>query len=313
MAFAVKRLFHPSHWVPDLEETREFFGRVFGRRSQDMAEFLGVRDEDMVPGYPIDYSVFTPIAEVMFDSIDPVRHLVDGRQVHDAVTEAHMGGIGWFVEGIEDLWHELRRLAIRGTDQARKEPEGDGPPLDISSTPIIFTLAADTGLVYEFCPYFPQRDPRGDPPVPDVSPSDPLGIERCSHHTILTAQPERARRLLVGVLGGKIFHEGRDDLLAADSTWISLADQVLQLARPLEEGSPAMEDWRRRDPDDSYYSLTWQVRDLDQVASHLEASGVRLQARTDSSIVTNPADTLGVAWGFTASLPPGDPRAGDHS
>jgi hypothetical protein len=31
---------------------------------------------------------------------------------------------------------------------------------------------------------------------------------RCSHHTILTNQPDRALRMLVEVLGGQIFHEG---------------------------------------------------------------------------------------------------------
>jgi catechol 2,3-dioxygenase-like lactoylglutathione lyase family enzyme len=309
MPYSVTRLYHPTQWVPDLDEATTFFEKVFGRRSQDMVEFLGLSDRDLVPGYPIDYCVFTPIAEVLFDSVDPVRHLVDGKQPHEKVTEPHLGGIGWFVDGIEDLWRELRRLGIRGTDQARAEPEGEGPPLDISSTPIIFTLASDTGLSYEFCPYFAQRDPRGDPPVPAVSPSDPLGIERCSHHTVLTKQPDRALRLLVEVLGGRIIHEGRNEVLATQSAYISLADQVVELAQPLDENSPATADWQRNAPDDTYHSLTWQVRDLDQVAEHLRATGVGLRARTDTLIVVDPADGLGVPWGFTPILTAGDPRA----
>jgi hypothetical protein len=309
MPYSVKRLYHPTHWSPNLGETSEFFGRVFGRRSLNMAEFLGLRDSDLVPGYPIEYCVFTPIAEVLFDSVDPTLHLVDGKQPYPAVSEPHLGGIGWFVDGIEDLWQELRRLGIRGTDQARAEPEGDGPPLDISSTPIIFTLPGDTGLSYEFCPYFAARDPRGDPPVLAVSSSDPLGIERCSHHTILTNQPDRALRMLVEVLGGQIFHEGRNDVLATQSTYILLADQVLELAQPLEESSPAMADLRRQAPNDTYHSLTWHVRDLDQAAEHLKARGVGLLAHSDKLLVADPADSQGVPWGFTPALTPGDPRA----
>jgi catechol 2,3-dioxygenase-like lactoylglutathione lyase family enzyme len=309
MPYSVTRLYHPTQWVPDLEEATEFFERVFGRHSQDMVEFLRLEDSDLVSGYPIDYCVFTPIAEVLFDSVDPVRHLVDGKQPYPTVTEPHLGGIGWFVEGIEDLWRELRQRGIRGTDQARAEPEGEGPPLDISSTPIIFTLPSDTGLSYEFCPYFAQRDTRGDPPVPAVSPSDPLGIERCSHHTVLTKQPDRALRLLLEVLGGRVIHEGPNEVLATQSTFISLADQVLELAQPRDESSPAMADWQRAAPDDTYHSLTWQVRDLERVAEHLSAAGVALRARTDTLIVVDPADGLGVPWGFSPVLTAGDPRA----
>jgi catechol 2,3-dioxygenase-like lactoylglutathione lyase family enzyme len=308
LSYAVERLYHPTHWVPDLDEATKFMAQVFGRESKTMAEFLGVGERDMVPGYPIDYCTFTPIAEVLFDCVDPVRHLVDGVQPYESVTKAHLGGLGWFVDGIEELWRELRRLNIRGTDQSKAEPEGDGPPLDISSTPIIFTIANDTGLGYEFCPYFPSRDPRGDPPVVAVSPSDPLGIERCSHHTILTNRLDRALRLLVEVLGGRIIHQGGNDVLATQSTYIALADGVLELAQPLKEGTPAMDDWQRQAPDDTYHSLTWQVRDLDQVADHLKASGVGLLAQTDSMIVTDPADSIGIPWGFTTVLTPGDPR-----
>jgi hypothetical protein len=61
-------------------------------------------------------------------------------------------------------------------------------------------------------------------------------------------------------------------------------------------------------PEDSYHALTWKVRDLDQAASHLEAAGVSVRARTATAIVTDPAETLGVAWGFSSELVPGDPR-----
>jgi catechol 2,3-dioxygenase-like lactoylglutathione lyase family enzyme len=312
----VKYLFHPTHWVPDLDEATRFFGLVFGRRSQSMTEFLQLEESDMVAGYPVDYSTFTPIAEVLFDCVDPTRHLVDGQAPYPAVREPHLGGIGWFVDGIEDLWVELRRQKIRGTDQGRNEPEGEGPPLDISSTPIIFTLASDTGLSYEFCPYMPSRDPRGYPPVPDVSPSDPLGIERCSHHTVLTNHPDRALQLVVDVLGGRVIHEGGNAVLGTQSTYVALADGVYEYGQPLagsqssRAGSPGAEGWSRDNPRDTYHSLTWQVRDLDQVARHLQSCGVRTLVQTDTTIVTDPADTLGIPWGFTTALTPGDSRAG---
>lgn len=213
------------------------------------------------------------------------------------------------MNGIEDLWSELRRQKIRGMDQRNRVIEGDGPPRDVSATPIIFTLPEDTGLIYEFCVYSSRLDPRGDPPVAAVGPSDPLGIECCSHHTVLTDRPERAQRLLVDVLGGQITYRGRNELLETQSTYIALADGVVELARPVDEGSAAMQTWRKRAPHDTYYSLAWKVRDLDAVGHHLKVSGVGLQARTPTALLTDPADSIGVAWGFTSALSPGDARA----
>jgi hypothetical protein len=306
--YALKHLYHSTMWVPDLDEATRFFARVFGRESKILGDYLG-RGRSIVPGYSRDYATFTPIAEVQLECVDPTLLVIDGMQPNESVTEPRLGSLAWFVDGIEDLWSELRGRNIRGMDQSNRIPEGAGPPLDVSSTPIIFTLPEDTGLSYELCVYMPRRDPRGDPPIAAVSPSDPLGIECCSHHTVLSDQPDRALRFLVEVLGGQVTHQGEDDVLGSQSTYITLADAVVELARPLGEDSPTMRAWRSRAPQDTYYSLTWKVRDLDGVAQRLETAGVGIHTRTDSTIVTNPADGLGVSWGFSTVLSPGDPRA----
>ena len=49
-------------------------------------------------------------------------------------------------------------------------------------------------------------------------------------------------------------------------------------------------------PADAHHALTWQVRDLDQVADHIRASGIGLRAHRDTLFVTE--DT-------TASASPG--------
>ncbi|MGO8861670.1 MAG: VOC family protein [Acidimicrobiales bacterium] len=309
MPYTLKHLYHSTHWVPDLEEATDFFRRVFGRESVVLGEYLGSGRRDVPAGFRNDYATFTPIAEVQLECVDPALMIVDGTQVHASVDEPSLGALAWFVDGIEDLWSELRRRNFHGMDQANRMPQGESPPLDVSSTPIIFTLPEETGLSYELCVYMPRRDPRGDPPVPAVSPTDPLGIECCSHHTVLTDRPDRARRFLVDVLGGQVLHERRNSLLATQSSYIALADAVVEVAQPLEEGSPAMHAWERNVPHDTYYSLTWKVRDLDRVARRLEAAAVRIEADTDTTIVTNPTDGLGIAWGFSTVLTQGDPRA----
>jgi catechol 2,3-dioxygenase-like lactoylglutathione lyase family enzyme len=312
MPYALKHLFHSTMWVPDLEDATEFFARVFHRKSTVLGEYLGSKPEDVPVGFRNDYATFTPVAEVQLECVDPRLMLIDGVQVHESVTAPKLGALAWFVDGIEDLWSELKARGLHGSDQRRQLPEGEGPPRDVSSTPIIFTVPEETGLAYELCVYMARRDPRGDPPVPALSPTDPLGIQSCSHHTVLTRQPDRALRFLVDVLPGRIVHEGRDELLETRSTYIALADAVVELAEPLVEGSPAARAAHACAPLDTYHSMTWKVGDLDQVAEHLRSAGVRIDARSDTAIVTNPADGLGVAWGFSTVLVDGDPRRADH-
>ena len=309
MPYAVRRLYHTTHWVPDLDEAARFFSQVFGRESQSLPEFLGYDERTLDPSYPVNYCRFTPIAEVLFDSIDPELHLVDGDSTprerqrsaprcHRLVRRRRRGPVDR-AAAAEHPWHRPGQEGTRGRRTT---------PRHLLDADRLHSSRVDTGLAYEFCPYFPSRDPRGDPPAPALSPSDPLGIERCSHHTVLTDRLDRARRLLVDVLGGRVIHKGRNDVLATDSTYVWLAGGVYELAQPFEVGSPAMEDWHRSAPQDAYHSLTWQVRDLGQVADHLKASGVALRAYTDTQIVTDAADSLGIPWGFTTVLTPGDPR-----
>jgi catechol 2,3-dioxygenase-like lactoylglutathione lyase family enzyme len=308
VAYFVRNHYHSTLHVPDLDEATSFFDRAFARESKVLGEYFGAGERDIVAGFPRDYATFTPIAEVQLECVDPSRLLVDGLHPHEQVTEPRLDGLAWFVDGIEDLWTALRRRKIRGTDMASRIHDGEDAPLDVSSRPIIFTVPEDAGMSYEFCLYVAHRDPRGYPPVPALSPSDPLGIECCSHHTVLTKEPERACGLLVDVLGGRVIHEARRDVLATQSTYVALADGVIEVARPLEDGSPSMEDWQRNAPLDTYSSLTWKVGDLDRVVDRLKAAGVGLRLQTESLVVTDPADSLGVAWGFTTVLCPGDPR-----
>jgi catechol 2,3-dioxygenase-like lactoylglutathione lyase family enzyme len=152
-------------------------------------------------------------------------------------------------------------------------------------------------------------DPRATPGwvVPPVSADDPLGIECCSHHTVLTAQPERALQLVVDVLGGAIVHQGRDELRGTASTYVFLGDSVLEYGVP-DEGTAAHADWALGEPSDTYHSITWKVADLERVERHLGEQGVRIRNRSDDAIVSDPDTSLGIPWGFTTRLTPGDPR-----
>lgn len=306
-AFRVTMMFHPSHHVTDLAEAESWFDRVFGRPSTNIARSMReISPEEGLPApredYPSDYSTFTLISDVLFDSIDPKRYVLDGKQVYRTVEEPHLKSIGWYVDGMSEAYREFGRHHFRVTDQLGEIALGEEPPTAVGRpVPLYFSLPEETGLRYEFFPSIPfPLDPRVSPgwSLPPVSAEDPLLIERCSHHTVLTDQPERALRLVVDVLDAKVVHAGRNEVLGADSIYVRLADSILEYAVP-DEGTSAYSDWMRHRPDDTYHSITWKVVDLERVLRHLESQGVGIQTQTEDMIVTEPRTSLGIPWGFT--------------
>ncbi len=308
--FRLTMMYHPSHHVSDLSEMEEFFQRVFGRRSRPMAEMYGDRPRN--PDYPSDYSTFTPIADVLFDTIDPKKYVLGGKQMYKTVDTPHLKGFGWYVDGMPDCYRAIRTQGIGMVGQLDQIADGDDPPTSAGSPmPLFFTVPEDAGLRYEFMPPIPfPLDPRIKEGwvLPPVSDDDPLGIEFCSHHTVLTDQPERALKLIVDALGGKIIHQGRDTIFGATGSFIQLSDSILEYSTP-DEGTDAYQDWKTTAPNDTYHSITWKVVDLDRVARHLEKEGVGIRKRTTTVIIADRATAMGVPWAFTTELLPGDARA----
>jgi hypothetical protein len=307
--FRLTMMYHPSHHVPDLDEAAAFFDRVFERPTTPMAAMY--KGSPPTNDYPREYSAFTPISDVLMDTIDPQKYVLLGVQRYPSVEEPHLKGFGWYVDNIADAYRSIKRHGFTLISQLDEVAEGDDPPGSAGSPmPLFFTVPADAGMRYEFLPPIPfPLDPRIEPGwvVPPVSDDDPLGIEFCSHHTVLTGQPERALRLIVDALGGTVVHEGRDEVFGATGTYVRLSDSILEYAVP-DEGTLAHDDWSTVAPNDVYHSITWKVVDLDRVERHLDAQGVKIRTRTDDTIVTDPSTSLGIPWGFTTTLTPGDPR-----
>lgn len=305
-------MYHPSHHVPSLPEAEVWFERVFGRPSTRLATMM--KDAPPREGYPRDYSTFTPIQDVLFDTIDPKAYVLLGVQRYKTVEQPHLKATGWYFEGIADVYRELKRHGIRAVSQLDEVAVGDEPPTAAGSAmPLFFTLPEDAGLRYEIFPAIPfPLDPRIAPDwtLPPPSEHDPLGIERCSHHTVLTTRPERALKLVVDALGGTVIHQGRDELRGTSATYVHLADGVLEYAVP-DAGTAAAEDLANDLPNDTYHAITWKVADLERAARHLEANDVRVREQSEDTIITDPATSLGIPWGFTTRLVPGDPRIGN--
>lgn len=300
--FRVKMLYHPRIHVPSLDDAEGFFARVFGRSSTN---FAVVMPNPPAPGHSVGYSTFTSISDVLIDSLEPKRYLTGGVQRYPDVDVPHLQTTGWYVEGVNELYRELRAQGLRLVDShdgALEDDEWPGGPSPFH------TLRDDAGLRYAFFENFPfPLDPRVREgwSIPEVGDDDPLGIEHASHHTVLTSRPERALRLTVNVLGGEVVRTGRDGLRGVSGPFVRLADTVFHFATP-DPGSEAAADAAEDAPLDTYHAITWKVVDLERTAKHLEAEGVRIAHRSQTALVTDPATSLGVPWGFTTDSVQGD-------
>lgn len=299
--FRVTRLYHPSLHVRDLGEAEEFFSRVFGRPSVRLATMFEGRSSGSAVGRPVpDHSTFTMVADVLVDSIDPRRYVVAGEQRYADVEQPVLRGMGWYVDGVAELYRSLRRDGVALVDQLDAVADTEDPPTAVGSPmPLFFTVDSDVGLRHELVPEFPfALDPRTSPrwSLPTPSDDDALGIVDCAHHHIATADPGRAVGFLVSGLGGRVLRTGRDEALGADVTDVALADAVLRLA---VVGTPASTS---TDPSgDEYRSIAWRVLDLDRVDRHLRSVGVEVALRTADDLIVDPATALGIPWRFMTS------------
>ncbi|KIW76437.1 hypothetical protein Z517_11183 [Fonsecaea pedrosoi CBS 271.37] len=315
MTYKIVTLYHPSHRVPSLEKADTFFREVFGIESV-WRNKLFTKPDPKYPTFPTDYCIFTSIADVFFDCIDPKKYVIDGEQRYEDVEEPHLNGLGWGVEGIDEIYAWLNEMGVRSTDQANRLADPKECPVAVfKPSKLFFTVAEDSGLRYEYYPassmgtYDIRRDPSWKL-NPQVG-KGPLGIQFCSHHTILTANLSRAIRLFVDLMGGKQIHETKGTLRGTDSIFIQLADAVYEFAVPI----PGVDSYASRDfearqnkAEDVYHALTWKVKDLAVTEAHLRGKGVELIAKDDSMLVVDPKDGLGIPWGFVADVLPGDDR-----
>lgn len=313
MSFAINRMYHPSHRVTNLPEVAEFFKTVFGRSTLSRNEVYSYLNSKPPEGFPTEYCQFTGIVDVYFDSIDPSKLVINGKQAYSSITENHLYGFGWVVDsGIEEIYKILWKNGYGSTLVTGERADPEHIPTNLfNDSKLFFTIAADTGIrleVYE-ARVTPPADPRNAPgyKLGPASDDDPLGIEFSLHHTILTKNPERISHVL-SLLGGKVIHKGRNEARQTDSTYMFLVDSVYEIAIPTVEGSYAMEDWKKFEPEDTYHAISWKVKDLAKAAKHLEKCGVKLLYKSDSFIVTDPKTSIGIPWGFSQDQIPGDPR-----
>jgi catechol 2,3-dioxygenase-like lactoylglutathione lyase family enzyme len=299
-------MFHPTLVVDNLDESAEWFRRVFCRTEVRWEDKWNI--EWLNPSYPINYSYFFVLGDVSLDVLCPSLLVLPGDRKAIYPKGEGLVDIAWFTDHIEEVSALLERHGFRTRDQeGQLIHEGKVPESSlVADCPMIWTLPQDTGLTYEFYRMAPRHWPKysmkADPRLapgwqPDQPvPGDPLGIVGSAFHTIHTRDLARARRLYVEVLGAELVSEGHEPDIDADVLTVRYAKSVLKFATPRNGVITDVLSGAPTDAD-QYTGITFRVLDVEAVARHLEAQGVPFR-RLGPGIVTEPAGSKGAAWGF---------------
>lgn len=303
--FRVAGLFHVTNVVRDLKGMRDFHSRLFGVETVTSPYALG------------RYATLCLVGDVLIDSTCPAHDVYSPRRVFAELVGDHWSPVALWIEDMQDCifqLHEMRRLTLTAYSDGMPIV---GSPVGVGGMSIAFTAADETGVqwgLYEAdievtrSDLFQRLDPRASEswrPAPPAEHS--VGQQVHSHHTIVVDDNGPTVAFLVDILGGEIFFEGENVALGAKSTYVSIGTRpiTVEIAVPYSDG-PAQRDQARNG--NIYHALNFKVDDLDRAVKHLGGIGVGIETRTEELVITDPKDCHGLRYGFTAALPPLDPR-----
>lgn len=310
-SFDMPWMFHPTHIVADLEEAAEWFRKVFGRGKVTWGERWDL--SKLSPDYPVDYSFWVLIGDVVHDVLCPSLYRVDSDAVPYGVGSG-LSGISWWVEDSTNFATAMEKKGITLIDQAGRRVAGGqfARSLLTDEFTLMSMITKEAGFPHTFSEIlgasrqgFAKVDKRlaGGWTLPAPSPDDLLCITGCAWHTLASDDVERAVGLFTKTLGGRLIGAGKDVVGGQTAQYVEFARCVLEF---LPQRTPLKPNETGRQ--DAYDSITLRVTDIKRARQHLQDCGIRLSFDSESLIRTDPTDCLGATWGFTTDLAPGDDR-----
>lgn len=321
-------MFHPTMTTADRAAVEAFFKRFFQTDGIYQRQVTTDRRLAFNPDYPVDYSFHVWVADMWFDAIQPDLYRIEGSTTPPP-SMGRLVEMAWFVDDVASTVAACESHGIRVFNQYGAPVTSSNPQAAISAATPEFLLwwlnPADTGFAIELCRItpvishffaelcFPPLASGWRSPAPDGP--NPLGIEYCSHHTLLTDKVARGLQWAVDVLGGKVIHQGTDPRRETESTYVWLGKTVVEFAQPKRPESPAWRDWQEKTTslagapqEDVYREITFRVRDVPAVRAHISKLQLDCEYEDEHFVTLNRAHGLGVCWSFTDEAIPGDPR-----
>jgi hypothetical protein len=310
---SVGDLYHVIHAGDALAPLDEWYDAVFSPRR-------GILDDDYFEPQKRQASMFA-IADCLVEAMAPRKDIAGWETSpmgkFNSRFASHWHSVAFYADDVGPLWDRLIDHGIRVVKGGQPGDRVDGRPGEF--TPI-YTHPRDTITQLEFARRRPREGVRDFGLPGEVDPrylpgwsgdwwatNHPLGIERMSYITVVTADEEKARRVFIDVLGGTYLMEARSSLTETRDVYVSLGSQtVLQLSIP--EGETSLAGSELATYGESLHSVAFTVRDLQAVESFLITKGVAIAARDGETILVDPATSFGAPYRFTTCRVPGDPR-----
>ena len=304
---SVGKLFHVLHAARDLDRLDDLYDRLF-------APWHGMMERRHSPHQRRVGSLLVVadgVVEIAAPSDDPgAASGPIGRFVAKFGPRWH--SIAWYCDDVAAAADRLRSAGVRVLGPGG-EPLAEGP-----ADGDVYTHPKDTAAQLElYQPPASVGGPQGSGPFPDprfeqgwpgrwAAGANPAGVERLAWVTVVVGDLGRAVSLWTEGMGATLVFEGESALSGTKSAYVAVGTQtVVELATPTGPG-PAASDLAAFG--DTLHSVTFGVADLDATAAHLAALGIGVPARDDTTLVADPADTVGAAMAFSTWRVPGDPR-----
>jgi catechol 2,3-dioxygenase-like lactoylglutathione lyase family enzyme len=294
--FKIGKLFHVTHVVDDLTAVDKWYDDVFSvtRYYRGLAKAAG-REASLMA-----------IGEVIMEPMTPAKvanlRNQSVKRFHDRFGQ-HFHSIAFYADDVRAISTRLGQEKLRLYDVVGRPVT---PPNEAYA---IWTHPRETQGQLEFAVEGDFTiDPRLQPAWSSAfwRERHPLGIERASHITFVVSDLQRAKRLYVEVLGGKLFHEQELEGNKR-SAFVALGeDSVIELATPLASNTPEALDMEQNG--EGVHALTFMTRDLSRATDFLKSKGMRPEADGENSVVLGRDQAFGMVIGFTRSSIPNDPR-----
>jgi len=286
----IGRLYHVIHIVDDLDDAQAFYGSVFPLETYTDHEWS-------------DYDKRLASLSIITENF--VIELIEASRAEEDKDVAlpkfarrfgsHLHSMAWYSDDVPALAERLQAAGIRVL--------GGGYGT-------IFTHPKDTFGQLQFQtgpPEVPVPDPRL---VPGWRPSTesvehPLGLVRASHITTMVFDLDAAMKFYEGPLDGRLLHEDGDDD-ARHAFFLVGTDTVVDLAQPVRSGTALHDDLERSGQ--LPHSFTFLVRDVGVARAHLASVDVPVVDVDTSTVLIDPAVSLGARIALTSAPVPGDPR-----
>jgi catechol 2,3-dioxygenase-like lactoylglutathione lyase family enzyme len=303
--FTIGMNFHVIHMTDDLDELDAWYDDVFSvvRWMNHQHSEILARDASLVLISDLCIEPMAPAFQLPnWDSVALGRFFKRfGKRWHS---------IAWYMaeaDDIVELYHHLIANDVR-VYSGTGTPSPDSPPRGA-----LFTHPGDTFTQLEFVaprsagPTGPQ-DPRfGGAHDPGWwSNHHPLGVTKSSHVTLAVHDVAAARDRYVSLLGGNLLYEGDVALTQTRSAFVAVGDLVIELAQPQSGSSAIAKDLDANNQ--GVYAVTLQVKDLTAASEYLEGKGIRFSDGDARTLLSDPATTHGVVFGFTTWSIPNDAR-----